>query len=109
MARALPQNQSADNDHSPGEWQSLRHELVALLDQVDSRVARVRSNPPDDLRQPPRYAAIDDSRMGTRPAPAGDDTDLRHRDALKSVQRAISRFDHFEAAAKQPMPPNPRD
>ena len=89
MARAYPQTPPTDDERSPGEWQSLRHELVALLDQVDSRVAQ--------------------SRPSARYAPAADDTELRHRDALRSVQRAITRFDPPEAAAPALAAANPRD
>ena len=99
MARAYQQSQPVeyDRDHSPGEWQSLRHELVALLDQVDGQVARSRGAPPSlgERVQDMRYQVAEQQQ-----------NDVRHRDALKSVQRAISRF---EEPAPQPMPPNPRD
>ena len=37
MARAYQQSQPAEYDpDGPAEWQSLRNELVALLDQVDA-------------------------------------------------------------------------
>ncbi|MEO8758268.1 MAG: peptidoglycan-binding protein [Devosia sp.] len=98
MARAYPQSQSVDYDREqgPGEWQSLRHELVALLDQVDGQVSRSRAAPSLAERvQDMRYQV------------AEQQNDLRHRDALKSVQRAITRFE--EPAAPPQMPPNPRD
>ena len=38
MARAYPQSDYADaRDTGAGDWQALRGELVALLDQVESR------------------------------------------------------------------------
>ena len=45
MARAYPQSQPIDDDHdhSPAEWQSLKRELMVLLDQVDSQVTRSRA------------------------------------------------------------------
>jgi localization factor PodJL len=92
MARAYPQSQPIDDDHdhSPAEWQSLKRELMVLLDQVDTQVTRARA-PTDQPRQ--RYAE--------------PDTDSRHRDALRSVQRAITRFE--DPMPGQTMPPNPRD
>ena len=42
MARAYPQSQTYEPERNSSDWQSLRHELVALLDQVDSQVARTR-------------------------------------------------------------------
>jgi len=48
MARAYQQSQPIDYDGDRGssEWQSLRQELVALLDQVDGQVARTRADTP---------------------------------------------------------------
>jgi localization factor PodJL len=91
MARAYQQSQpfGDDQDQSPAEWQSLRQELMVLLDQVDGQVARARAG------ERPRESAYSD-------AP----NEARHRDALRSVQRAINRF---EEPAPQAMPPNPRD
>ena len=97
MARAFQQSQPFDpeRDRNPGEWQTLRQELVALLDQVDSQVARVRTGPDLTERvQDLRYQVTEQQ------------NDVRHRDALRSVQRAITRF---EEPGQQPMPPNPRD
>ena len=89
MARAYQQSQPIDDDHdhSPAEWQSLKRELMVLLDQVDSQVTRTRT--PE--RQ--RYAE--------------PDADSRHRDALRSVQRAITRFE--DPMPPPNLPPNPRD
>ena len=98
MARALPQSQPDDHarDENPAEWQSLRSELVALLDQVDSQVARTRSE--SSLAE-----RVRDLRFQV--AEAAPEVSGRQREALKSVQRAITRFDH----ETPPMPPNPRD
>jgi localization factor PodJL len=48
MARAYQQSQPVDYDGDRGssEWQSLRQELVALLDEVDGQVARTRADSP---------------------------------------------------------------
>ena len=91
MARAYQQSQPIDDDHdhSPAEWQSLKRELMVLLDQVDSQVTRSRA--PERPRD--RYAE--------------PDADSRHRDALRSVQRAITRFEDPMPAPS--LPPNPRD
>jgi localization factor PodJL len=81
MARAYPQPVTGE---SGADWQTLRGELAALLDQVEDQVARAH--------QPPTYR---------QPAPEPD----RHRDALLSVQRAVDRF----SSERDDMPANPRD
>jgi localization factor PodJL len=97
MARAYPQSQpyEPEPERGSGEWQSLRHELVALLDQVDNQVARTRGG-----------SALGERVQDLRHQLIEQEGDSRHRDALRSVQRAIHRF---EEPAPQPMPPNPRD
>ncbi|RYE07051.1 MAG: hypothetical protein EOP22_19325 [Hyphomicrobiales bacterium] len=100
MARAYQQSQPADYDdnRSPAEWQSLRSELAALLDQVDGQVAKSRGESPltERLRDIRHQVEEVDERGGTR-----------HRDALRTVQRQISRFE--EPAPQPQLPPNPRD
>ena len=98
MARAYQQSQPADDLHDRGsaEWQSLRSELVALLDQVDGQVARSRDSSLGERVRDLRHEVT----------AAEQDSTMRHRDALRSVQRQISRF---EEPAPQPLPPNPRD
>src|SRR6185437_183020 len=94
MARAYQQSHPTDTDHDPHEWSSLRQELVALLDQVDNQVARSRTIPQLNERvQDMRHQVVEQ----------GED---RHRDALRSVQRAIHRF---EEPLPPQAPPNPRD
>src|SRR5579871_193700 len=94
MARAYQQSQPVDPDHDPSEWSSLRQELVALLDQVDNQVARSRNAPQlNERAQDMRQQLLEQG-------------DARHRDALRSVQRAIHRF---EEPMPPQMPPNPRD
>jgi len=85
MARALPASDLSDlRDTQPGEWQALRGELVALLDQVENQYARVRTPEPgyDQLAE-----RVRDLRYRV-----GDPDDRRHREALRSVQRAVDRF-----------------
>ena len=91
MGRAYPQTFSSDAGRDPGDWQSLRQDLVALLDQVDSQVGRGR--------QDAGAERLRDTRSNDELPQA------RHRDALRQVQRQISRFE--EPAPH--LPPNPRD
>ena len=88
MARTSSQSASRyAADANDGDWGSLRDELVTLLQRVDAEVGRgpQRERAQQDVGQPM--------------------SDSRHRDALRSVQRAI---DRFEDAAEAP-PPNTRD
>jgi localization factor PodJL len=98
MARAYQQSQPADYDREqgPAEWQSLRNELVALLDQVDGQVSRSRDGSLGERMRDLRHQVTE----------AEHETTMRHRDALRSVQRQISRF---EEPAPPPAPANPRD
>src|SRR3569623_2054741 len=110
MARAYQQSHPIDDDqahNNPAEWQSLKRELLVLLDQDDNQLTRTRA--PEPQRQSysepqryaePRYAETQRERFEATP-------DVRHRDALRSVQRAISRFE--EAMPAPNYPPNPRD
>ncbi|MEQ1771254.1 MAG: hypothetical protein ABL879_15590, partial [Devosia sp.] len=103
MARANPQSLPGDRATGNQDWQSLRGELVALLDQVESQVAR--NSPPQQYDANERMRDLR-MQMEQVAEPAG-----RHREALRSVQRAVDRFsDHRD----EPMPslqtsPNPRD
>lgn len=86
MARALPASELLDHrDAQPGEWQALRGELVALLDQVETQYARVRVPEPG-------YETLAERVRDLR-FHVGDDGDTnRHREALRSVRRAVDRF-----------------
>lgn len=109
MARALPVSQFDDNGHEtqPGDWQELRSELVALLDEVEGRYAGA-AQPPGGYAGLARR--VDELRRQVD-APAGH----RHREALASVKRAVDRFNEHgepEPAAPPPaaqQPANPRD
>ena len=81
MARAYQQSQPADDDRGQGsaEWQSLRNELVALLDQVDGQVSRSRESTFSERVRDLRHQVT----------AAEQDTTVRHRDALRSVQRML--------------------
>lgn len=110
MARAFPQSQSYDYGPEPqqGEWQALRGELVALLDQVETQVARTS-------RQERGYPGLAERMRDLRYQVGDIDPDDRHREALRTVKRAVARFsDADEPAHDAPMPapgypPNPRD
>jgi localization factor PodJL len=115
MVRAYPASSPQDYDPQPpaGEWQALRGELVALLDQVESQVARSRRD------EDPEYRGVAERMRQLRyqvsePAP---EPEQRHREALRSVRRAVDRFnerdDGYAPApgfpAQTGYAPNPRD
>src|SRR3569832_2139210 len=107
MARAYQQSRPIDDDqdhNTPAERQSLKRELMVLLDQVDNQVTRARAPEPPrpSYAEPARERYAEPPRERFEPAP-----EARHRDALRSVQRAISRFE--EAMPAPTYPPNPRD
>lgn len=100
MARATSTFQTQDyGQPASGEWQELRGELVALLDQVETQVART-------ARPEPTYQGLAERMRDLRHQVTEAEPDTRHREALRSVQRAIDKFsDRDEVAA----PANPRD
>ena len=93
MARAHSYQDMSDRvaDPQPGEWQALRGELVALLDQVEGRYARVERSEPalDGLTERVRH--LRDQVVGPEP------TD-RRREALRTVKRAVDRFSYRDDA-----------
>ena len=99
MVRANPQyDQQADS----GEWQDLRSELVALLDQVESQVSRTAQ--PD-----PAYHGLTERMRDLRHKVTEIEPETRHREALRSVQRAVSRFSDRDELPPGPVATNPRD
>ncbi len=110
MARAYPQTEPQDFAQSPGEWHALRGELVALLDQVESQVGR-------QTRQDTGYQNLSERMRDLRMQVEDVEPDTRHREALRSVKRAIDRLSDREemayqtasAYAERPQAPNPRD
>ncbi|HEY1125504.1 MAG TPA: hypothetical protein VGE65_07705, partial [Sphingobium sp.] len=112
MARAYPQTDPQDYAQSPGEWHALRGELVALLDQVESQVGR-------QPRQDTGYQNLSERMRDLRMQVEEVEPDTRHREALRSVKRAIDRLSDREEMAyqtastyaerPQAAPPNPRD
>ena len=106
MARSLPVSQFTDDgqDTEAGDWQVLRSELMGLLDQVEGHYARTGRHNPEYESLARR---VDDLRRQV------GEPEARHREALRSVRRAVDRFhEHAEAeaaAVPQPAPANPRD
>ncbi|KKB12692.1 hypothetical protein VE25_06065 [Devosia geojensis] len=88
MARAysLSETPETDPDAQSGEWQALRGELVALLDQVEGRYA-TRQAPADSQVEglSRRVRALRNQVIET---PGLE----RRREALRSVKRAVDRF-----------------
>ncbi|MGV3490456.1 MAG: peptidoglycan-binding protein [Devosia sp.] len=98
MARATSSYQTQDYDQpATGEWQELRGELVALLDQVEGQVSRAA--------QEPGYQGLAERMRDLRNQVGENGADARHREALRSVQKAVQKFSDRDA----PPPPNPRD
>jgi localization factor PodJL len=111
MARAFPQIDPGDYGQAPGEWQALRGELVALLDQVESQVQRTS-------RQDTQYQGLTERMRDLRFQVGEAEPDTRHREALLSVKRAVDRFSdrddggysgQSQYAPERGLPPNPRD
>ncbi len=96
MARAysIPDYSDLVHEPQPGEWQALRGELVALLDQVEGRYGD------EDLGQPAltgltrRVRNLRDQVIGPEPA-------VRRREALRTVKRAVDRFTEREELADE--------
>ncbi|MEQ1899869.1 MAG: peptidoglycan-binding protein [Devosia sp.] len=95
MARAFPQTLPRDGDRvqSGADWQSLRGELVALLDQVETQVARTRHDDAYDQSGRPGVPMAE---------PAPEPGNIRHREALRSVQRAVDRFNYRDEPLTSP-------
>ena len=74
-----PEPQSGPRKSNGAEWESLRNELVALLDQVEDQVASAQSVHSRPTTQP------------AAPSPAPLQVD-RHSEALRSVRQAVSRL-----------------
>ncbi|UJW85061.1 peptidoglycan-binding protein [Devosia sp. SL43] len=87
MARAYSIQDMSDpaSEPQPGEWQALRGELVALLDQVEGRYARVEQPEPALSGLAQRVRNLRDQVVGPEPS-------VRRREALRTVKRAVDRF-----------------
>jgi localization factor PodJL len=91
MARAHQFTDMSDPaaEPQPGEWQALRGELVALLDQVEGRYAKSVSAEPAMSGLARRVRNLRDQVEGPEPA-------VRRREALRTVKRAVDRFSERE-------------
>ncbi|WEK03324.1 MAG: peptidoglycan-binding protein [Candidatus Devosia phytovorans] len=87
MARAYQNPDMSDlpEEPQPGEWQALRGELVALLDQVEGRYADVE-------REEPAFSGIARRVRNLRDQVVGPEPSVRRREALQTVKRAVDRF-----------------
>jgi localization factor PodJL len=87
MARAYhyPEISDEATEPQPGEWQALRGELVALLDQVEGRYAR-------DTRPDPAFNGLTRRVRNLRDQVVGPEPAVRRREALRTVKRAVDRF-----------------
>lgn len=87
MARAYPNPDVSDlaQEPHPGEWQALRGELVALLDQVEGRYADVERSEPALTGITRRVRNLREQVVTPEPA-------VRRREALRTVKRAVDRF-----------------
>jgi len=86
MTRAYPaQSHDYGQDTRSSEWQALRGELVALLDQVETQVARTR-------RQEPDLTGLAERMRDLRFQVTEAEPDLRQREALRQVKLAVERF-----------------
>lgn len=110
MARAYSPTQPLDYgpDLPAGDWQALRGELISLLDQVESQVTRQAH----DQGMHGLAERMRDLRYQVTEA----DPELRHREALRSVKRAVDRFSERDevyqsafAPRRESYAPNPRD
>lgn len=87
MARAHQFTEMSDSAAEPqaGEWQALRGELVALLDQVEGRYAQQEAAEPALSGLARRVRNLRDQVVGPEPS-------VRRREALRTVKRAVDRF-----------------
>ncbi|KQX35252.1 hypothetical protein ASD04_14495 [Devosia sp. Root436] len=87
MARAYQFTEMSEPAAEPqaGEWQALRGELVALLDQVEGHYVQEQRAEPALSGLTRRVRNLRDQVVGPEPA-------MRRREALRTVKRAVDRF-----------------
>jgi localization factor PodJL len=95
MARAYSIHDDNDlaSDPQPGQWQALRGELVALLDQVEGRYAKVEEPEPE-----PALAGLTQRVRNLRDQVVGPEPTVRRQEALRTVKRAVDRFSERDDA-----------
>ncbi|WP_224701096.1 peptidoglycan-binding protein [Devosia aquimaris] len=101
MARAYSVQDPSEHasDPLPGDWQALRGELVALLDQVEGRYARVEEPDPALTGLSARVRNLRDQVVGPEPS-------VRRREALRTVKRAVDRFSDRDELARHDEEPD---
>ncbi|WP_137150966.1 peptidoglycan-binding protein [Devosia sp. FKR38] len=101
MARAYSVQDPSEHvsDPLPGDWQALRGELVALLDQVEGRYARVEEPDPALSGLSARVRNLRDQVVGPEPS-------IRRREALRTVKRAVDRFSDRDELARHDDEPD---
>ena len=87
MARAyqFPDMSEPASEPQAGEWQALRGELVALLDQVEGHYAH-------EERAEPALSGLTRRVRNLRDQVVGPEPSMRRREALRTVKRAVDRF-----------------
>lgn len=87
MARAyqFPDMSEPATEPQAGEWQALRGELVALLDQVEGHYAH-------EERAEPALSGLTRRVRNLRDQVVGPEPSMRRREALRTVKRAVDRF-----------------
>src|SRR5690606_36612356 len=87
MARAyqFPDMSEPATEPQAGEWQALRGELVALLDQVAGHYAH-------EERAEPALSGLTRRVRNPRDQVVGPEPSMRRREALRTVKRAVDRF-----------------
>src|SRR5688572_7497227 len=99
MARPSPASEADTDTPNADDWQALRGELVALLDQVEQQVGQGQPQGPGVVGLSERMRDLREQVAGAAPA-------SRRRDALRSVQKAVERMTDREDPAV--ADPNPR-
>jgi localization factor PodJL len=87
MARAyqFPDMSEPATEPQAGEWQALRGELVALLDQVEGHYTH-------EERAEPALSGLTRRVRNLRDQVVGPEPSMRRREALRTVKRAVDRF-----------------
>ncbi|MDB5473799.1 MAG: hypothetical protein JWP99_1102 [Devosia sp.] len=96
MARAQSVHDRSDpaGDPQPGQWQALRGELVALLDQVEGRYSQAEEPEPE-----PALAGLAHRVRNLRDQVVGPEPIVRREEALRTVKRAVDRFSERDDAS----------
>lgn len=99
MARAYPLVSTPESGAAApaGDWQALRGELVALLDQVEGQYAETGS-------ADPAFVGFAQRMRDLRFQVAGANPQDRHREALRSVKRQVDRFHERAEPEAAPQP-----